>query len=142
MVQDLWACQNRKITVCVDSYQDGILRGRFYGPEQRAETFDSLSQFLLKMDTLMEETRIPQAYTATRSFSQVLLPQTSAPLSDNTQKGCCATFQLQILFRQHTSWQGILLWQEQQLEQSFRSVLELVLLMDSALRTAAGREAS
>ena len=142
MVQNLWVCQNRKITVCVDSYQDGILRGRFYGPERSGEAFDSLSQFLLKMDALMEETQIPQAYTTTRSFSQLLPPQSPAPFSDSMQKGCCATFQLQILFRQHTSWQGILHWQEQQLEQSFRSVLELVLLMDSALRTAAGREAS
>lgn len=40
-----------------------------------------------------------------------------------------------MIFRQHTSWQGVVIWLEQQMEQSFRSVLELILLMDSALRS-------
>ena len=36
--------------------------------------------------------------------------------------------------RQHTSWQGVITWMEERMEQSFRSVMELILLMDSALR--------
>lgn len=42
---------------------------------------------------------------------------------------------MRILFRQNASWQGSVLWREGGQEERFRSALELVLLMDSALRT-------
>jgi len=38
-----------------------------------------------------------------------------------------------ILFRQNASWQGSVVWVEGRQEERFRSALELVLLMDSAL---------
>lgn len=44
-----------------------------------------------------------------------------------------ATFQLSVLFRQNASWQGRLTWLERAEEARFRSVLELVGLLDSAL---------
>ena len=44
-----------------------------------------------------------------------------------------ATFQLRVLFRQNASWQGSLIWVDQRMDAQFRSVLELVRLMDSAL---------
>ncbi|MBQ6876068.1 MAG: hypothetical protein IJN46_07520 [Lachnospiraceae bacterium] len=48
-------------------------------------------------------------------------------------KGIKATFSVQILFRQNASWQGSVLWVERKIEESFRSVLELLLLIDNAL---------
>lgn len=142
MVQNLWIPQNRKTTLCIDSYDRGVLCGRFYSAGQAAETFDSLSQFLVKMDAILEEYQMPQSYTSARSFSEFLLPEESNRRSVGGNKGKQATFELQVLFRQHTSWQGILVWQDRKLEQSFRSVLELVLLIDSALRSLKGKEAS
>ena len=46
MLQQVWASENRKITVCVDSYDSGILKGRFYNAYQEMESFESLMQFL------------------------------------------------------------------------------------------------
>jgi hypothetical protein len=40
---------------------------------------------------------------------------------------------VRVLFRQNASWQGSLTWLEEGKEESFRSVLELLLLMHSAL---------
>lgn len=140
LVQKLWIPESRKTTVCIDSYQDGILRGRFYGSDREMQAFRSLSQFLVMMEDILEQANEPQADTTHRSFCAILqqtstdLPQKSIP------KGERATFELQILFRQHSSWQGMILWQEQRMEQRFRSVLELVLLMDSALRGMDGRD--
>ena len=51
-------------------------------------------------------------------------------------RGALATFRLRVLFRQNTSWQGLLTWVETKEEESFRSVLELVNLFDSALTYA------
>ena len=141
LVQKLWIPGNRKTTVCIDSYTDGILRGRFYGPDGSAQAFPSLSRFLILMEDMLNFLNEPQSDTLHRSFAALLLPPGEGILWNSVRRGSRATFELQILFRQHTSWQGVLFWKEQHREQSFRSVLELILLMDSALRGLEGREA-
>ena len=141
LVQNLWIPGNRKITVCIDSYEDGVLQGRFYGSDGSAQAFSSLSRFLLLMEEMLEITNEPQSDTLRRSFSALLLQQGSGIHWSSIPKGSLATFELQVLFRQHSSWQGLLFWKEQHREQSFRSVLELILLMDSALREKEGLEA-
>ena len=140
LVQKLWVPQNRKTTLCVDSYDGGILQGRLCGADHTVECFENLIQFLIKMDTMLEEKQAPQAYTTARTFLPVLVPLESGAGAHIANKGKLATFELQILFRQHTSWQGIVIWKEKKLEQNFRSVLELVFLLDSALRGIQARE--
>ena len=134
LVQKLWIPENRKTTVCVDSYREGILQGRFYGPDGSIQSFPSLSRFLVLMEEMLELNNEPQSDTVHRSFSSFLLSPASGDHQNHRPKGERSTFELRILFRQHTSWQGVLFWKEQHREQSFRSVLELILLMDSALR--------
>ena len=134
MLQQVWAGENRKITVCVDSYDYGVLKGRFYNANREMEQFESLMQFLVGVEAVLEEQQNPQSYTVLRTFSEHV-PSAEGPVVSNcVRKGSVATFELQVLFRQHTSWQGVLIWRDRKLEQSFRSVLELVILMDSALR--------
>ena len=142
MVRQFWVCDNRKITVCVDDYEDGILKGWFYNACHDVSTFESLSQFLIRMENLLEEYQIPQSYTTHRKFSARLRPDEDSDYALLPAKGAKATFELQVLFRQHSSWQGILVWKERKAEQSFRSVLELVILLDSALRDMEGSAAS
>ena len=124
--------------VCVDSYCNGILQGRIYNPRQTV-AFESLSQFLIRMETLLDDLQHPQAYMCPRRFPSVLSQIDSPAVPLRPQKGAVATFELQIRFRQHTSWQGTVLWKEHHMEQSFRSVLELILLMDSALQETGRR---
>lgn len=132
MFQQIWIPDNRTYLVCIDSYEDGILTGWFCSPCRDVDRFSSLTQFLLKMEALLDRNQTPQAYTTPRRFAE---PEIS--LCDSiavVPRGAKATFDLKIIFRQHTSWQGILVWREKKLEHSFRSVLELVILLDSALR--------
>lgn len=138
MIQQPWVNVNRKNIVCVDSYEEGVPKGRIYSPGQEAEGFSSLSQFLIRMETLLDGNQMPQSYTEHRTFSSLLLPEEETFVSSPVRKGSRATFELQVLFRQHTSWQGVLRWREQNVEYNFRSVLELVMLMDSALRSPEG----
>ena len=141
LVQKLWVPGSRKTTVCIDSYEEGVLRGRFYGSDGSAQSFPSLSRFLTLMEEMLELNNEPQSDTLRRSFT-ALLPQNNGGIHWNgIRKGSLATFELQILFRRYSSWQGVLFWKEQHREQSFRSVLELILLMDSALREKEGLEA-
>lgn len=127
-----------KIIVSIDSYDDCVLKGRLHTPFREPEHFSSLSQFFLNMESLLDEWRQPQAYTSIRKFSTFVQPVFAVPPVVFTRRGTKATFELHVIFRQHTSWQGVILWREKNLEQSFRSVLELVILMDSALRSMDG----
>lgn len=45
-----------------------------------------------------------------------------------------ATFVVRIHFRRNSTWQGTITWTDSKRTQNFRSALELIRLMDSALR--------
>ena len=123
--------------ICVDSYEDGVLKGRICHPSGEPERFGSLSQVLLRMDRMLDAAGAPQSYTVPRAFAQTaaqVLPVETGSLP----RGALSTFGLRVLFRQHASWQGEIVWLEKGARQSFRSVLELVFLMDSVLRSDDG----
>lgn len=134
----LWCPENSRIQVCVDAYENGVPTGRFYHPMGEAQEFSSLTQLLVQIETILNEQRLPQSYTMPRTFSTILEQREAGPPPPVSPNGICATFVLKILFRQHTSWQGSVVWKERKREESFRSVLELIHLMDSALRAPEG----
>ena len=134
MKQHRWSPEGGLYIVCVDSYHNCVLQGRILSPHWEEESFSSLAQFLVKMEQMLDHIQMPQAFTEPRRFSRMLQPELPSG-SPGGSKGSETTFELRIFFRQHTSWQGILLWKEKRLEHNFRSVLELVILMDSALRS-------
>jgi len=88
------------------------------------------------IENILDSANFPQAFSAVRSFS--VMPETELNCTEDKQirQGYQATFMVKILFRQHTSWQGTITWLEKKREQTFRSVLELILLMDSALNNS------
>lgn len=130
--RNLNQCNNT--VVCVDSYQKKVMQGRIYSPAiEGFVEFDSTMSFLLYMEELLEQMSFPKAYELKRSFKQAIESVgkvESAPIKD---KGKLATFGIKVLFRQNTSWQGIVSWKETKKEESFRSVLELIMLLNSAL---------
>lgn len=125
----------RTVMICVDSYENGVPAGRFYnyGRPDEGQPFQSLMQLLVGMEEIMDSAYYPQSYTEKRSF--VFSPEVKAEefLESISRKGAYATFVVRVLFRQHTSWQGIITWQEEKKEIQYRSALELILLMESAL---------
>jgi hypothetical protein len=126
--------EGSKMLICLDSYRGGVPEGRIYGPGFGTETFQSLTQFLIKVENLLDDMQFPQSCTAKRTFPTITIPLETIPPLSQMRRGAEATFEIRVIFRQHTSWQGTILWLEKNLTQNFRSVLELILLMDSALR--------
>ena len=123
----------RTTLVCVDSYDNGVPKGRFHNPYMSAEQpFQSLTQFLQGMEAALETMDFPKAYTATRTFAPIPEIKPGEP-KEMGKPGTLATFAVRILFRQNASWQGSVTWMEGKREQSFRSALELILLMSTAL---------
>ncbi len=124
----------RTTIVCVDSYQNGVPAGRFYNPYYPdGEAFYGLVRFLVRMEDTLDAMDFPQSFTAVRAFMSTPT-DVGAPPEEAVREGKLATFAVRILFRQNASWQGSVTWLEGNRSQSFRSALELVLLMDSALR--------
>lgn len=125
----------RSIRLCVDSYKHGELKGRYYSLalEGGGRTVESLAQFLVSAENLFDSMNFPQAFAAKRFFDP-RPDMTSGELAASaSQTGERGTFVIRLLFRQHTSWQGSITWLEGGGEQTFRSVLELILLIDNAL---------
>lgn len=128
-----WGEAYRNTLVCIDEYQDGIPSGRFYNPScTEGKSFRGIMEFLSSMEDVLESMDFPKAFTVTRSFTDSR-PGGADPPGSSERTGKQATFALRILFRQNASWQGSVTWLEGKKEQSFRSALELVLLMNSAL---------
>lgn len=124
----------RTTIVCVDSYENSVPKGRFYNPYlPEGTSFSSLTQFLKSMEDTLDHMQLPQSFTAVRAFASPPEQKAGGPPSPEVQEGRLATFAVRVLFRQNASWQGSVAWLEGNLEQSFRSALELILLMDSAI---------
>ncbi len=128
-----WVNEDRRNLLCVDSYDNGVLTGRVYGALFGEIRFSSLSQFIIQMEEVFEANQMPQSYTELRRFTETPVLYMGSE-NFTRKKGALATFEVSILFRQNTSWQGMLKWKESRKEQTFRSALEFIILLDSALR--------
>lgn len=124
----------RTTLLCIDSYENRILKGRFSNSYyEDGVPFESTMDFLLKTESMLEEMNWPQSFSIRRSFQNTEEKPSSAVSTGSVKEGNVATFSLRILFRQNSSWQGALYWHNGKKEESFRSVLELLMLIDSAL---------
>jgi len=97
------------------------------------------------IDNLCDEIDYPQQSTRLRLFS----PKEDSSKKEKTretekvakksellnQKGDMGTFIVHVQYRQNSTWQGQVTWVDKEQTQKFRSVLELLKLMDSALDT-------
>lgn len=118
----------------IHSYEDknfeGILQNGYY-TEKKA--FGNLTQLLLFMETMQDDLGCSDKYMESRTFTQHPPQPLQLPEPQTSPPSTLATFQVQLLFRQNASWQGNVIWVEKKTEAQFRSVLELVTLMDSVL---------
>ena len=129
-----WGNEYRTTMVCIDSYESHIPVGRFYNrycPEGVA--FRGVIELIRKMDDMLNEMQFPQPFASVRSFGEAAAMDPVVPDGSANHEGELATFTVKVLFRQNASWQGTVSWLEGRVEESFRSVLELLLLIDSAV---------
>ncbi len=128
------ANEYHSIVICVDGYDQHILRGRLYNPFlQGAVHFTGLMEFLLAVEHLLDEMNFPQPFAQVRSFRPQAKAREEIRRDNLEQRGERGTFVMKVIFRQNASWQGTVLWLEANREESFRSVLEFALLLNSAL---------
>ena len=124
----------RTMIICMDSFEQDVPKGRIYRPQSDEQySFGSLLQLLSVAEESFEQINFPQGYLKMREF----VPKNSSPpsvsFSEKKRKGSLATFTIRLMFRQNASWQGAVSWLEGNSEETFRSALELIFLMKSAL---------
>ena len=133
MAKKISGNEYRTTMLCIDSYDNSVLKGRFFNPyDKDGQSFTSATDFLVKMENMLDEMHFPEAFNAIRTFA----PKELCPCGsgEGSKSGKTATFALKVMFRQNASWQGSVTWLEGNAEQSFRSFMELLLLIDGACK--------
>lgn len=128
--------------VCFDHFMRGRESGRIYHIySQEPYFFRDIAQLIKAIDAHLDEVNYPQAAMVHRSFidkkgnktqeRKVIMGRKNELIKE--QRGGKATFVVHIRYRQHASWQGEVTWLEERQKVGFRSALELIKLIDSAL---------
>ena len=125
---------DRTIMIYVDSYDNDVPVGRFHiASNIQVMQFNSLSRLLIDINDCLDREKFLQPFEELRKFRVPGKASASEIGASLVKKGEKATFAIRLLFRQNASWQGMIKWIEGGQEEYFRSVLELIMLMDDAL---------
>jgi len=128
-------------SICLDEAKVSCYKGRLYhkykvGPEE----FNDAGHMLQLIEKLCDTSGYPQSSTKSRSFQNMeesAIRKEAEPVADSdmvlSQKGDLATFVVHVKYRQHSTWQGEVVWAEKNKKKVFRSALELLKLIDGAL---------
>lgn len=128
--------------ICIDSYEADMLKGRLVDYANNTVTnFENAITMLKLLRESLDVLEFPRNYTKLRQFSDAVQTDmceydeiSSLNSKVEERKGKKATFNIRIIFRQNATWQGTIFWQEGKREIAFRSVYELLMLMDEAIR--------
>ena len=139
------------IVICINGNNEGELSGKFYHSYNTEPVpFLGIGQMTLRMEKLYDWLSFPYPGTNSRSF----LPEKRQPagksgterkkiMSDETllaKHGDIGTFIVRVQHRQNSSWQGRITWMEEDRTVQFRSVWEMIKLIESAVNSVSNAE--
>lgn len=137
------------LVICADHKEGESFSGRFYHFYSRtAEDFQSLEGLLLRMESFFDRINFPRLSNRRRSFAgntpEEYIREERRKVMDEAEllkkHGDLGTFIVRVQHRQNSSWQGRITWCERNTTVNFRSVWEMVRLMEDALEMVAGPE--
>ncbi len=157
--------QGRIFMLRIKGQTAGVCTGTIHNLyQEQQQSFTGLADAVLKIDGMMDDLGAPQAAEQRRSFAKrekklhndtaqqreryqqwrqekpKLVRQFWQPESFQAEEGSALVFFVRVRFRQHSSWQGDVAWRNGGRRIQFRSVLELLHLMQSALEVHGGKE--
>lgn len=117
----------RVFDVKIDSYADQNPSGRLRSEDRAGEIpFHGAMQMILRIEEALANENCPDGSGGWSGPPEMAALKSSAA-------AMTATFEIEILFRENSSWQGRMIWLEKNKRATFRSVLELLSVMDRAL---------
>lgn len=132
------------LNIGIDNREDGECSGRiWYLYGDQPVIFSGTVDLLKKMDDFFDSLNYPQASTSSRSFhteNRIRKPEekkeavAQMAVQDLLEKkGEEATFIIHVKYRQNATWQGEVIWADKKKKKFFRSALELLKMIDSAM---------
>ncbi len=130
------------VVLCMDRWQGRELTGRLYHSySEEPRAFGDLGQMTLLMEKLFDELQFPFPGTNERSFFPQNKPypqqhERTKIMSDEQllqKHGDIGTFIVRVQHRQNSSWQGRITWMEEDKTIQFRSVWEMIKLIENAM---------
>lgn len=140
------------VVMCVDSRLEHQPQGRLYHSYSReGKCFGTMEQLLVWLEQFYNWMNFPYPGTDDRTFTGAEREGTRGIHSAERTKimkdeellsrhGELGTFVIRVQHRQNSSWQGRITWMDQDKTVCFRSVWELIKLVDGALDTVCGQE--
>ncbi|MCL2046451.1 MAG: hypothetical protein FWG88_08720 [Oscillospiraceae bacterium] len=146
--ENLVTAASLKMRAEIYSYEADFFRGLLHNDIylEKPYAFTSFLQMIERMEEVFDTTGFPEAFMTPRAFNDEKRKKNKRELdvnadmsesfnmkslSDSGNPRC--TFEINVRFRQNATWQGQILWVEKNQRQNFRSVLEMIKLMDEAL---------
>ena len=133
------------VVLCIRESRSDAMRGELYHSYSTASIpFENAQQMVLEMEKLYDRLNFPHPGTNERSFTKPHKNGEHITEKDKIMKdeellskhGDLGTFIVRVQHRQNSSWQGRITWMEQDKTINFRSVWEMVKLIESAVETA------
>lgn len=132
------------LNICIDSSKNGECGGRiWYLYKNWPILFTNTVDLIKKMDGFFDTLNYPEASTVSRTF--YMEEKSRKPEEEKEavaqmavqelleKKGDEATFIIHVKYRQNATWQGEVIWADKKKKKCFRSALELLKMIDSAL---------
>ncbi|MCR4856439.1 MAG: hypothetical protein K5908_09740 [Erysipelotrichaceae bacterium] len=129
------------VVLCIDR-RVNKLEGRFYHHFTRDPVaFDGGTEMLLKIEKLYDDMNFPFRGNNERHFIErkdpVMKEELTRAMEDDEMlemHGDLGTFIIRVQHRQNSSWQGRITWVEEDKTVYFRSVWEMMKLIEEALK--------
>lgn len=137
------------VVLCVNSLRDGEPCGEFFHSYAAVGVpFCGIGQMTMRMEKLYDYLHFPFPGTNCRSFGvetppKRLLHERIKVMTDDellSKHGDIGTFIVRVQHRQNSSWQGRITWMEEDKTVQFRSVWEMIKLIESAVDTVSAQE--
>ena len=120
--------------ITVYSYDGKIAEGTVLDTySDKSYAFRGLVNLLFLIEELEDRCGNTEKFMEDRSIAHDIRTNVKPIEAKKRDDVPLATFGVRILFRQNASWQGQILWNDRKREACFRSVCELIKLMDDML---------
>lgn len=136
------------VVVCVEQAKSGgHISGVFYTAyRQEGITFHTVDELLFELEHFYDWINFPQQSTNSRTFSGTsyvanFWKERKRVMSDEEmleKHGELGSFIIRVQHRQNSSWQGRITWMEENKTVNFRSIWEMIKLMEDAVNADGG----
>ena len=124
---------NNQIYMVVNHSDAGLCGQLHHHSIPKPIVFSGIEQLVKYADYIMKQPGFPESTVTYRKFSNGEAEMKDKPTELVTDYKGKATFVISVLYCQNATWQGTVKWVEGEKEEKFRSLLELIKLMDGII---------